>query len=73
MVGEFRNKEGKITKIRTKPLKVYLENMQKARKDGTKVNIPFHPSNLQIINLNLDDRIRTKALERASKGEKNAS
>lgn len=64
MRGEFRKKEGKIAIVNTKKNIVFIEGMQKARKDGTKVNIPFSPSKLQIINLNLDDKKRLKLVER---------
>lgn len=71
MVGAFKGKQGKILIINTKKLTVHIEGMQKTRKDGTKVNIPFNASNLQIVNLNTEDRIRIKALER--RGKQNAS
>ena len=34
--------------------------MQQTKKDGTKVNVSFHPSNLQITELNLEDNRRLK-------------
>lgn len=48
-------------------MKVLVEGIQKSRKEGTKVNIKFHPSKLMITSLNLDDKKRAKILERKMK------
>lgn len=58
MRGEFKKKEGKIIKIDLKKYKVYVEGIHKTKKDGTKINVPIHPSNLQIKELNLEDKRR---------------
>ncbi len=62
--GEFKKKQGKISRIDYPKLKVYIEGIQRTKKDGTKVSVPFEPSNLQIIELFLEDKKRRKALER---------
>jgi len=41
MKGEFKNKTGKISLISNYKLKVAIEGIQKAKKDGTKVNVYF--------------------------------
>jgi large subunit ribosomal protein L26e len=46
MTGEFKKKEGKIAKMDLKNYKVYIEGLQIGKKEGTKVNVPFNPSNL---------------------------
>lgn len=58
MRGSFKAKKAKVTSVNLKDTTVYLENIQRSKKDGTKVNIPLIPSNLQIIALNLDDKLR---------------
>jgi large subunit ribosomal protein L24 len=58
MRGSFKKKKAKITSINLIRSVVYLENIQRSKKDGTKVNIPFNSSNLQIININADDKKR---------------
>ena len=72
MNGEFRSKKGKIGKIDTRNFRVYIEGLQKSKKDGTKVNVPFQPSNVQITELNLDDKKRMDIIERkkAKQGKK---
>jgi len=64
MTGEFRKKEGKIAKIDLKNCKVYIEALQIGKKEGTKVNVPFDPSNLQIKELYLEDKKRLKINEK---------
>jgi len=58
MRGESTGKQGKVMVIKLKKNKVAIEGVQRTKKDGTKVNIWFHASKLQIINLNSDDKYR---------------
>jgi large subunit ribosomal protein L24 len=67
MRGANRGKSGKVTDVKTKMLKIYIEGMQKKKTDGSKVSIPFRASNLQIIELNLDDKKRIKSVEEGKK------
>ena len=67
MRGSFRKRKAKVTSINLKNSKAVLENMQRSKKDGTKINVYFHPSNLQIQSLNLDDKKRISVFERKSK------
>lgn len=62
--GSFKKKTAKVSDIDLKKLRVYLEGIQRTRRDGTKVNVTFDPSNLLIVELNLEDRKRIKSLER---------
>ena len=58
MRGSFKKKKAKVTEIDLKNTLVALENVQRTKKDGTKVNVYLHPSNLQIQTLSLDDKQR---------------
>nr|AJS12173.1 50S ribosomal protein L24P [uncultured archaeon] len=58
MRGSSRKKKAKISEINLRKGFVYLEGIQRTKKDGAKVNVPFHPSSLQIQGLNLDDKKR---------------
>ncbi len=62
--GEFRKKKGKIILIDSYNLRVYIEGIQRNKKDGTKAEVPINPSNLQITELELSDKERIKSLER---------
>ena len=62
--GQFKGKKGKIESIDFKKLKVFIENIQFTKNDGTKAFYPLHPSNLIITNLNLTDKKRRQISER---------
>lgn len=51
MRGKFKGKEGKIMKVDTKKSKVTIEGMNVSKMDGSKANVKFQPSNLQIIEI----------------------
>jgi len=71
MRGEFKGKEGKVALVNTKKMKVFVEGIQRTRKDGTKVNVMFDPSNLLVTSLNLEDKKRNNLLEKKTLKEKN--
>ena len=62
MRGKFKKKQGKITKVYLKKTKVEMENIQIKKQDGSKVNVKLRPSNLQIVELNLEDKARKEKL-----------
>ena len=63
MRGKFKGKQGKITGIKSKNFRIEVEGIQIKKQDGSKVNIKLQPSNLQIIEINLQDSRRNKALK----------
>ncbi len=65
MRGSFKKKKVKVSSVNTKRSSVSLEGLQRSKKDGTKISVVFHPSNLQIQSLNLDDKMRVSSLERS--------
>jgi large subunit ribosomal protein L24 len=58
MKGNFKKKQGKITEIKLKTSKIYVEGIQVKKMDGSKANVPLKAPNLQIIELNLNDKKR---------------
>lgn len=60
MVGKFKKKQGKIISIDTKNSKIKIEGIMIKKQDGSKANVKIHPSNLQITELNLNDKKRMK-------------
>ena len=62
--GSFRKHEGKVEMIEMKKTRVLVSGVELTKKDGTKKLLPLHPSNLIITELNLDDKLRQKILER---------
>ena len=70
MRGKFAKKQGKVTQVNLKKLKIIIEGIQKTKTDGSKVNIPLRASNLQIIELNLEDKKRFKRIKSETKEKK---
>lgn len=67
MRGKFKMKTGKITSVNVKTSKVIIEGITVKKQDGSKANIKMRPSNLQIIELNLDDKKRMKTTKEENK------
>jgi len=64
MKGEFKGKTGKIDVINNSKLRVSVAGLTRTKKDGSKVGVWFDPSNVQIKELNLEDKMRIKSIER---------
>jgi len=64
MIGEFNGKKGKVENVNLSRLKITIAGIFRTKKDGSKIGVLFDPSNLQIIELNLNDKKRKEALER---------
>ncbi len=62
--GGLRDVEGKVTEVNLKKIQVFVDGATRDKADGTTINIPFHPSNLMIIKLDLKDKRRKAILER---------
>jgi len=69
MRGSFKGKTGKVENVDVQRARASVEKIQNTKKDGTKVEVFFHASNLQIKELQLEDKERIKALERNIKKE----
>ncbi len=70
--GKFSKQEGKVERVSLKYEKVYVTGIEIIKKEGTKLLIPFNPSNLMIIALDLDDKKRKNKLESKNKEVKPA-
>jgi large subunit ribosomal protein L24 len=57
MRGAFKKKKAKVSLVNLKYGFVCLEGLQRTKKDGTKVNISFNPSNLLVQTL-AEDKLR---------------
>ncbi len=63
MRGQFRDTEGKVVRVDYSNVRVYVESGTTTKADGKEVQIPLHPSNLKITQLELDDE-RKRLIER---------
>lgn len=64
MEGKFRKHEGKVEKVDLKKTRVFINGVEITKRDGTKKMLALHPSNLMIMELNLENELRQKILER---------
>ena len=60
MRGKFKKRQGKVAVVDVKNTRISIEGINITKKDGTKVNVWFHPSNVMITSLNLEDPRRFK-------------
>lgn len=63
--GQFKGREGPIDEIDMKNMKVYITKIEVTKREGAKVRVPINPSNLQIIELKLDDKKRKEKLSKS--------
>lgn len=67
MRGKFRGKKGKVLDIKTKSAGVYVEGINVKKMDGSKSNVRLKPSNLQIVELKMEDKKRLSKKETIKK------
>ncbi|MDP1729245.1 MAG: 50S ribosomal protein L24 [archaeon] len=69
MIGNFKKKTGKVADVQRLTQRVSVEGLQVSKKDGSKVNVYFYPSNLMIIELNVEDKKRLDSIKKENKTE----
>ena len=62
--GSFKGKEGIVDQINLKDTKVYVAGVEVPKRDGSKARRPLKPSNLQLVELFMDDKRRKARLEK---------
>ncbi len=67
MRGSFKGKKGKVSEVKTKLSKIIIEGIQRKKQDGSKVSVPINASNLQIVELNIEDKKRMKKIRENEK------
>jgi len=64
MRGDFKGVEGAVERVDLKKLRIYVKDVTVTKANGQKVFYPLHPSNVQVVKLNLEDKERVVILER---------
>jgi len=64
MRGDWKGHEGKVLKVDLKDLRIFVEGVTIKKADGTPILYPIHPSNVQIVKLDLSDERRKEIIER---------
>ncbi|BDZ69069.1 50S ribosomal protein L24 [Methanobacterium ferruginis] len=62
--GDFKDHEGKVENVDLKNYRIMIEGVNVQKPDGNQVYHPVHPSNLMIMEMDLDDEERNEILER---------
>lgn len=73
MTGQYKKKNGKIERVDVKAQRVYITGIERSRKDGSKAQYPFHPSNLCITELGGEDKRRMKSRQPNAQEKKEKS
>lgn len=58
MRGQFKGKEAKVERLNVREGKVYLDKIRITKRDGAEVAVPINASNLSVVSLNLEDKLR---------------
>jgi large subunit ribosomal protein L24 len=58
--GQFKGKTGKINRVNLVSTKIYIDGIDRTKTEGAKAFYAIHPSNVIIIELNVDDKRRLK-------------
>ncbi len=67
MRGSFARRETKVERVLLRLERVLLVGIDRVKKDGNRVKIPIHPSNLMIVDLDLGDKKRSAHFTEAAK------
>jgi large subunit ribosomal protein L24 len=65
MRGDFSGIEGKISEVDKGSYRVFIDGVTREKVSGETVNVPINTSNLLLTKLDLDDKWRSKILDRA--------
>lgn len=69
IVGEFKDHVGKVITVDTTHHRILVEKATTTKADGKEVGRPIHPSNVEIVKLDLSDKWRRRKLGRAAEEE----
>ncbi len=64
MRGDFKEQEGKVEKVDLKHYRLLIDGVSVQKPDGNQIYHPVHPSNVMMVELDLEDDERNHALER---------
>eukprot|EP01061_Rhynchopus_euleeides_P018266 TRINITY_DN301_c0_g6_i1.p3 TRINITY_DN301_c0_g6~~TRINITY_DN301_c0_g6_i1.p3 ORF type:complete len:134 (+),score=67.50 TRINITY_DN301_c0_g6_i1:83-484(+) len=53
--GTYKGRDGKVTCVYRKKWAIHVDKITKEKGNGSSVNMPFHPSNVEIVKIKLDN------------------
>ena len=63
--GQYKKRSGKVSTVDKLRAVVFVEGIELTKRDGSKILLPLQPSNLQITDLNVEDRKRNLKVDKA--------
>lgn len=69
MRGSVKGLRGTVNRTDLSKSKVYVEEIKIKKVDGSEINRPLQPSNVRIVRLNLDDKMRQRVLDRTDESK----
>jgi large subunit ribosomal protein L24 len=70
MRGSSKGLRGTVSRVDVKKCRVYVEEVKIKKVDGSEIMRSLQPSNLRIVKLSLDDKMRQRVLERTEEKPK---
>ena len=67
--GKFKGKIGEVEEVSLKRTRIFVKGVEIKKDEGRAIKFPVQPSNVVILELNLDDKRRKAVLERTPKKE----
>ncbi|MBT3303772.1 50S ribosomal protein L24 [Candidatus Woesearchaeota archaeon] len=67
MRGKHKGKTGSVEKVSVQHTKIYIQGLDFKKRDGSRSLYPLEPSNIMIMELNLEDKKRMKTIQSESK------
>ena len=64
MRGDFKEQEGKVEKVDYRNYRLFIDGVSVQKPDGNQIYHPVHPSNVMLVELELDDEERNEVIER---------
>ena len=65
--GQFTKKTGTVARVGLKKSEVFVNGIEREKKDGSKALYPVQPSNIMITEFSIDDKKRQKIVSRKKK------
>ncbi len=70
--GDAKGLEGKVAKVDLSKGRIQIDGITQKKVDGSTVFIPVHPSKVEITKLDLSDKLRSAAVERKKRAQREA-
>ncbi len=71
--GGYKGVNGVVNQVSQKKGVILIDGIVRKKTDGTEVNVPVNPSNVQVISLNLEDPRRFKSVKTETTGKKGSA